>query len=144
MKNLPSRGRQLWIIFWSLLIVCVHHRRCFKSPDSLWTRSAAGRDHASSYGRAIRSPAHGKVLSSFLLFIDSWNSVLGQYQLLTGSVTWIRVSRTSPSCRIGCSCCNRGLGSLADGELECACFTLFLSHLPGDATCDVTGCSPPS
>ena len=29
-------------------------------------------------------------------------------------------------------------------SLICVSFTLFLSHHPSDATCDVTGCSPPS
>jgi len=29
-------------------------------------------------------------------------------------------------------------------SLICVLFTLFLSHHPSDATCDVTGCSPPS
>ena len=67
-ENLLSQGRQLWIVFCSLLIVAFITDALVRFTFYLWTRSAAGRDRSASYGRANRSPAHGKVLSSFLIF----------------------------------------------------------------------------
>ena len=89
-ENLLSQGRQLWIVFCSLLIVAFITDALVRFTFYLWTRSAAGRDRSASYGRANRSPAHGKVLSSFLILANC-------VEFCTASISLLSYSHNSGS-----------------------------------------------
>jgi len=134
-ENLLSQGRQLWIVFCSLLTVAFITDALVRFTFYLWTRSAAGRDRSASYGRANRSPAHGKVLSSFLILANCVEFCTATISLLTGLATRICVRATRPDHLFGQTGPSCGVGKLADRGLrgECICASF---HSP-NATCAI-------
>ena len=76
--------------------------------------------------------------------LTSWNSVLDQFHCSRarrhGATLVGRLPAVGPAAAV-----ETAVWSAAPmASSQCESFTLFLSHHPSDATCDVTGCSPPS
>ena len=130
--------------FWSLLIVACITGSLDKFTFALWTRSAAGSGCSDPFHGSHADPAHGKVLSSFLLSLTRGTLCLVN---IICSQVW-RHATTSPgrlpAIRSATAVEAAVWVNLPTVSLICVLFILFLSHHPSDATCDVTGCSPPS
>ena len=78
------------------------------------------------------------------IFLTSWNSVLGQFHCSRarrhGATSVGRLPAVGPATALETAV----WAAWPTVSLKCDPFTLFLSYHPSDATCDVTGRSPPS
>ena len=76
--------------------------------------------------------------------LTSWNSALGQFHCSRaqrhGATLVGRLPAVGPAAAVETAM----WAAWPTVSLKCKLCTLFLSHLPSDATCDVTVCSPPS